>query len=86
MISIFEVVIAKFSQKITHFLILMHFNENLMKFQLKAIDLHDKIFWNHGSKKYENIFLESSIIYTFQKCVQEHFMIYNQNDFDFLKL
>ena len=64
-------------------MILMHFNGYLMKFQLKAIDLHDEFFRNHTSKKYENIFLKSTIIYTFKKYVRKKFMTRSRNDFNF---
>ena len=45
-------------KKTSQFWILIDFNKNLMKFQIKQLDLNNEFFHNHASKKYEIIFLK----------------------------
>ena len=56
---------CEIQQKIKKLRILSDFNTNLMKFQIKQLDLNNEFFHNHASKKYEIIFLKYIMKYTF---------------------
>ena len=64
------------------FVILKYFNINFMQIQIKRATLHNEIFHNHASKKYEIIFCKSIIACTSQQYIQNNFMTHSRNGFD----